>query len=68
MFDPSAVKTEIAALDAVSDQYVKVLGNGAVDPGKINQKYNDAMKAAGLQKVIDEKQRQYDEWIATQGK
>ncbi|MFR8317007.1 MAG: DUF3502 domain-containing protein [Catenibacillus sp.] len=29
--------------------------------------WNDALYTAGLQKVIDEKQRQLDEWLATQG-
>lgn len=67
-FDPTSVKTEIAALDAVAAQYSKVIGNGGVDVDSINKKFNDDLYAAGLQKVIDEKQRQFDEWLAAKTK
>jgi putative aldouronate transport system substrate-binding protein len=68
VFDPAAVKTEIASLDAVYEQYAKVIGNGAVDPEELLKKFNDSLYAAGLQKVIDEKQRQFDAWLATKAK
>jgi len=63
-FDPTSVKTEIAALDAVTEQYAKVIGNGTVDTDSMVKKFNDALYAAGLQKVMDEKQRQLDAWLA----
>ena len=31
------------------------------------QEYNDALYAAGLQDIIDEKQAQLDAWLASQG-
>ncbi|WP_138750758.1 ABC transporter substrate-binding protein [Paenibacillus sinopodophylli] len=68
IFDPGPVKTEIAALDAVAAQYAKVIGNGAVDPTELLKKFNDSLYAAGLQKVMDEKQRQFDAWLATNNK
>lgn len=64
MFDPTSVKTEIAALDAVTEQYNKIIGNGSVDPDELVKKFNDALYSAGLQKVMDEKQRQFDAWLA----
>ncbi|MGO4268391.1 ABC transporter substrate-binding protein [Paenibacillus sp. TAF58] len=67
-FDPTSVKTEIAALDAVNQQYAKVIGNGAVDTDSMVKKFNDALYAAGLQKVMDEKQRQLDAWLAANKK
>ncbi|WP_044482100.1 ABC transporter substrate-binding protein [Paenibacillus antibioticophila] len=68
MFDPTPVKTEVAALDAIVQQYRKVIGNGSVDTDELLKKFNDSLYAAGLQKVMDEKQRQFDEWLATKGK
>ncbi|MMZ71526.1 hypothetical protein D1872_349510 [compost metagenome] len=62
------MKTEVAALDAVVEQYKKVIGNGAVETDELVKKFNDSLYAAGLQKVIDEKQSQFDEWLKTQGK
>ena len=67
-FDPTSVKTEIAALDAVTEQYEKVIGNGTVDTDSLVKKFNDALYAAGLQKVMDEKQRQLDAWLAASTK
>lgn len=68
IFDPTPVKTEISALDAASEQYVKVIGNGAVDTDEMAKTFNESLYAAGLQKVIDEKQRQLDAWLAQNGK
>jgi putative aldouronate transport system substrate-binding protein len=65
MFNQDPVKTEIAALTAVNDQYGKLLDGGAIDPEKELKNYNDKLYAAGLKKVIDEKQKQLDEWLKT---
>ncbi|MNG39897.1 hypothetical protein D3C84_1282290 [compost metagenome] len=51
-------------MDAVSEQYSKVIANGAVDTDSMVKKFNDDLYAAGLQKVMDEKQRQLDAWLA----
>ncbi|QMV43976.1 ABC transporter substrate-binding protein [Cohnella cholangitidis] len=66
IFNPEPVKTEIAALTAIYDQYVKLIEGGAVDPDKEVKKFNQKLYDAGLQKVMDEKQRQLDEWAKTQ--
>ncbi|MBT2293143.1 ABC transporter substrate-binding protein [Paenibacillus albidus] len=63
VFDPTTVKSEIAALDAVSEQYWEIIGNGAVDQDEMIKKFNDDLYSAGLQKVMDEKQRQFDAWL-----
>jgi putative aldouronate transport system substrate-binding protein len=62
-FDPEPVKTEIASLRTVVSEY-KVLGLGLSDAGRIKD-YQAKLNAAGLQKVIDETNRQIAVWWAT---
>lgn len=62
VFDGSPVKTEIAALTAVGEQYRLALETGSVDPESILPRFLRALKDAGIDKVIAEKQRQLDEW------
>ena len=66
-FDNTEVSTEIAALSNVISEYIPGLACGAVDPS--DSKYgisalNEALYDAGLQAVMDEKQKQLDEWRA----
>lgn len=66
-FDSRPVATEEAQLNVVYDQYGKNLAFGIVDDlEKGIKEFNEALYAAGLQKMIDEKQRQLDEWLASQ--
>lgn len=66
-FDSRPVATEEAQLNVVYDQYSKNLAFGIVDDlEKGIKEFNEALYAAGLQKMIDEKQRQLDEWLASQ--
>ncbi|MGE5551741.1 MAG: ABC transporter substrate-binding protein [Bacteroidota bacterium] len=62
IFDPVNVKAEIAACDNVIKQYHPVLRCGAVDPEQILPEFISKLKAAGAEKVVAEKQRQYDAW------
>lgn len=64
IFDSTAVANEEAQLNSVSEQYLKDVAFGAVDPETGIKEFNEALYAAGLQTVIDEKQRQLDEWLA----
>ncbi|MFU1795432.1 DUF3502 domain-containing protein [Paenibacillus azoreducens] len=61
-YNPSPVKTELAAITNVVRQFQSGLENGALDPGVNLPKFNAALRAAGIDKVIAEKQRQLDEW------
>ncbi|WP_152393242.1 ABC transporter substrate-binding protein [Paenibacillus guangzhouensis] len=65
--DSESVKTEIAAVSNVLSQYYLVLETGAVDPDKELPKLIEKLKAAGIDKVIAEKQRQLDEWAKSEG-
>lgn len=66
VFDSTPVATEEAQLNTVRDQYWNDLVFGAVDPAEKMDEFNKALYDAGLQTVIDEKQRQLDEWLAKQ--
>ncbi len=64
-WDSEPVKNDIAALTNVSKQFEDAIISGSVDPEVYIPKYREAMKAAGLEKVIAEKQKQLDEWAKT---
>lgn len=68
MFDGSSVKTEYAALTNVKNQYKIALEDGALDPDEILPKYISALKDAGIDKYVAEKQKQLDAWAKTQSK
>ena len=47
------------------EQYRLPLENGVIDPDENLPKFRQALKDAGIDTVIAEKQRQLDEWAAT---
>lgn len=63
-YDSTVVSNELAALSNVLNEYLPGLSLGAVDPATGIDKMNEALYAAGLQNVIDEKQAQLDAWRA----
>ncbi|GAA3404818.1 ABC transporter substrate-binding protein [Paenibacillus hodogayensis] len=65
MYNPAPVKTELAAINNVIQQYSMGLETGTLDPEEILPKFNAALKAAGIDKVIAEKQKQLDSWAAS---
>lgn len=64
VFDPTNVKNEIAAVTNVKQQYDTALSIGQVDPEKYIPEYVEKLKAAGMDKIIAEKQKQLDAWAA----
>ncbi|GGH37227.1 ABC transporter substrate-binding protein [Paenibacillus segetis] len=67
-FDTSKVTTELAAVQNVKEEFWSALMTGTVDPDEYLPKANEKFKAAGLDKIIAEAQRQIDEWRAATGK
>lgn len=59
------VLNEVAAVTAVKDQYLNSICSGSVDPETTIPEFNKALYDAGLQKIIDAKQKQLDEWLAS---
>lgn len=60
--DQEPIKTEVAAVTNVVKEYDMMLETGTVDPDQVVKILTDKMKANGLDKIIAETQRQYDEW------
>lgn len=63
-FDKTPVDPEITAIQAVVDTYFFPLVYGYIDPATELPKFLEELKAAGIDKVRDEVQKQYDEWKA----
>ena len=65
-FNSEPVRTEYAAVSDVITQYDSILGYGVVEPAEELENFRSALKAAGIDKIIEENQRQFDEWKAAQ--
>lgn len=66
VFDNTSVTNEITALNNVISKYNKGLETGTVDPNEYLPKFIADLKAAGIDKVVQEKQKQLDGWLAKQ--
>ena len=66
VFDAEPVKTQIAQCVNVWDQYMPGLETGTVDPHEVLPEFIKALKDAGADEIIAEKQKQLDEWLARQ--
>jgi putative aldouronate transport system substrate-binding protein len=63
-YDSSSVRTAIAAVNNVVEQYRLGLEYGVVDPDTELPRFIQALKNAGIDEIIAEKQRQLDAWAA----
>lgn len=63
-FDSSNVANEITACSNVNDKYLSALMNGLLDPEEYYPQYLSELESNGIQRIIDEAQRQLDAWIA----
>jgi putative aldouronate transport system substrate-binding protein len=64
-FDATPVKTQLANCNSVFTEMVPALSNGCVDPKKVLPEFLSRLKAAGVDDVIKEKQKQLDAWNAS---
>lgn len=62
-FNTDKVKAEISNISNVMSQYSDGLNTGTVDPEETLPKLNEALKNAGYDKVLEEMQRQFDEFL-----
>jgi putative aldouronate transport system substrate-binding protein len=67
-YDPTPVKTEVTAVSNAYEQYKKGLESGSVDANKILPQMLAKLKASGIDKVIAEKQKQFDVWLKANAK
>ena len=63
-YDSSVMATELAGIGNVTSQYLPGILCGVLDPETAIPELNEALKAAGIDDVIAEKQAQYDAWRA----
>lgn len=68
IFDPEPVKNEIIAIDNANKAFVDGLKSGQLDPDENLPKLLAKQKAAGVEKVIAEAQKQIDAWREANGK
>ncbi|WP_248924232.1 ABC transporter substrate-binding protein [Paenibacillus hamazuiensis] len=64
-FDGEPVKTELAAVSNVLSSYKTAIEFGAIDPKTALPDFISRLKAAGIDKIIAEKQKQLDEWASS---
>lgn len=67
LWDPTDVATEITAVSNVATQYRPALECGAVDPEEVLPQFIEALKDAGIDRIIEEKQAQLDAWAVANG-
>jgi len=67
-FDTEPVKSEIAQCKTVVDKYKDGLAYGMYDVDSTLATMNKELRAAGMDKVIAEKQKQLDAWVAANKK
>ncbi|WP_372662334.1 ABC transporter substrate-binding protein [Cohnella sp.] len=60
-FDAGPVKTEVAAVTNVNNQFRAGIESGTIDPAKLED-FLAKLKASGIDKIIAEKQKQLDQW------
>ncbi len=66
-YDNANVINEVAACQNVVQQYQIALDAGAVDVDTVLPEFRQALKDAGIDKIIAEKQSQLDDWMAQKG-
>lgn len=59
-------QTDITAIDAVVNQYQGIITSGAIDPEIELEEFNNALEAAGIDRVIQGNQEQFDAWLEEQ--
>lgn len=63
-FNPDMVETQMAAVDNVVAKYAKALESGSVDIDTVLPEFLAEMKAAGVDDVVAEAQKQLDNFMA----
>lgn len=64
-FDPTSVENEMGALANVAAQYALALNAGVVDPATELPAFLKKLEDNGIQKVVDEANRQFSEYLAS---
>ena len=63
VFDPANVYDQYAACSATVAEYRDALLYGQVDVDSAIEKFNEELKENGIDEIIEEMQKQYDEFL-----
>jgi len=63
LFNGESVKNEMAQITNINKQYFNAILTGSVNPDEIIPQYQEKLIKAGRDKVIAEKQKQFDEFL-----
>ena len=61
-----SISTEFSTVTSVITQYIPSINCGTADPETNLAEFQKALKDAGIDKIIEENQRQLDEWATAQ--
>lgn len=64
VWNNTEVLGEVSACNAVLDEYRNALECGSLDPAVTLPRMNQELRAAGIDKILAEKQKQLDHWLA----
>lgn len=67
-FDPTKIKAVYSSVNNAYNEYMPALLTGAADPEEVLPKAMEKLRAAGLDTLLEEMQKQYDEWRSEKGK
>ncbi|MFS0726410.1 ABC transporter substrate-binding protein [Paenibacillus sp. 1P07SE] len=62
-YNPEPVTNEEAAIINIFDQYIDALFTGVGDPAVQLEEFNEKMRKAGMNKILEEKQKQVNEFL-----
>ncbi|MCI9552274.1 MAG: ABC transporter substrate-binding protein [Acutalibacter sp.] len=65
-FDNSKVASEVSAVTNVRNEYQNQIENGDCDVDALLPQYIQALRSAGIETIIQEKQTQLNHWLANQ--
>lgn len=65
-YDPTNVKTEVAACSSVLKEFSDGLEKGSLNPETELTKFIEKLEKSGIQDIIDEKQAQFEAWQSGQ--
>ncbi|TCN27507.1 ABC transporter substrate-binding protein [Mesobacillus foraminis] len=65
-FNSDPVRSELASITNISKEFYPALATGSVDPEEYLPKFNKKLEEAGVDKVLKEIQKQFDEWKSSQ--
>lgn len=63
-FNPEPVAAELAACKTQYEEHFKAIASGTFDPAEAIDKYHEALKDNGLDKILEEKTKQVNEFLA----